>query len=137
MSYMALAVIFFLANGLTNTGLKVANGLRGPAAVPMTLLWMYLVASLFVAPGAIGRKRPVRFRNLWVGALGGVGTAVGSAAIATIVGRIPGYVVFPVAGGGTLLLVALAARVFFREKMSAYGVAGIAVGAAAIVLLNL
>ena len=136
MSYIALAVIFFLANGLTNTGLKVASSLPGPAAVQMTLCWMYLVASLLAAPAAIGRKQPFRLTNLWIGAMGGAGTAIGSAAVATIVGQLPGYIVFPVTGGGALLLVTLAARVFFRERISPYGIAGIAAGAAAITLLS-
>jgi drug/metabolite transporter (DMT)-like permease len=136
MSYTALVVTFFLANGLCNVGLKVASGLPGRGAVPLALLCAYLVSMLPAAPAALGEKRKFRFINLWVGALGGMGTCIGSAAVARAVAYIPGHIVFPITGGGTLLLISLAARIFFKEKIGPYGVAGMIAGGLAITLLN-
>ena len=49
---------------------------------------------------------------------------------------IPGFVVFQVAPGGGLFFVVLAGVLFFKERVSIYGVAGIVIGMAALGILT-
>jgi len=48
---------------------------------------------------------------------------------------IPGYVVFQVATGGGLFLVVIVGIVFFKERISGYGLAGIILGMTALAVL--
>lgn len=50
---------------------------------------------------------------------------------------IPRYVMFPLANGGGLFLVALAGILLFGERIHLYGTAGIVLGIAATLLLSL
>jgi len=50
---------------------------------------------------------------------------------------IPGHVMFPLANGGGLFLVALVGILLFEERIHLYGIAGIVLGIAATVLLSL
>jgi multidrug transporter EmrE-like cation transporter len=52
-------------------------------------------------------------------------------------GGAPGYLVYPIATGGSVLLVALCGVLLFREKITAYGAAGIACGLLAVIILSL
>ncbi len=54
-----------------------------------------------------------------------------------LAGGISGFVVFPVATGGGMLLVAAIGRLVYREQVGSYGIAGIVVGIWALVLLSL
>ena len=49
---------------------------------------------------------------------------------------LPGNVVFPVTIGGSILIVALAGRLFFAEKMHPLSWTGVAAGCLAVVLLS-
>ena len=50
---------------------------------------------------------------------------------------VPGHVVFPVAVGGSVLIVTLGGRLLFGERMSRVTAAGVTAGLAAVVLLSL
>ena len=49
---------------------------------------------------------------------------------------IPGSVVYPVAVGGSILVVALAGKLLFGEKMHPLSWAGVAIGILAVILLG-
>lgn len=49
---------------------------------------------------------------------------------------VPGHIVFPVATGGSLFLVLAAGVILFKEKVGGYGVAGIVLGIASLVILS-
>lgn len=51
--------------------------------------------------------------------------------------KVPGYIVFPLATGGSLVLVAAAGVLLFRERIGGYGIAGIMTGVLALLLLSL
>jgi multidrug transporter EmrE-like cation transporter len=50
---------------------------------------------------------------------------------------VPGYIVFPMTTGGNLFLVAAAGVFLFRERVGAYGIAGILTGIVSLILLSL
>jgi multidrug transporter EmrE-like cation transporter len=49
---------------------------------------------------------------------------------------VPGHVAFPITTGGSLFLVAAAGLVLFKERVGAYGLAGLALGIMALVALS-
>ena len=80
--------------------------------------------------------KPIEGKSIVIGALGGIGTAVGLSASMAAASVLPGYIAFPIISGGTLLIVALIGRIVFKERIGPYGIAGIVVGACAIGLLS-
>lgn len=136
MTYRRLMIVSFLLNCFLATATKAISEFGMTPSIPIVLLMMYgLAASLALIAVLMGKKR-VEAKSLWIGLMGGFGTAVGMGANMTAASILPGYQVFPLVNGGTLLLVALAGRLIFREKIGSYGVAGIVSGIAAIILLS-
>jgi drug/metabolite transporter (DMT)-like permease len=104
--------------------------------IPLILLAMYLVAAgLALAPLAL-RRSPIEGKSVFIGVLAGISTASGMACSMMAAALLPAYIAFPVFSGGTLLLVALAGRIVFVERIGPYGIAGILVGVCAIILLS-
>jgi drug/metabolite transporter (DMT)-like permease len=136
MRYRTLAAIFFVSNGMTSIGMKAASEMPVKRSVFLALLLMNAFAAVFALVVVIAERKRLVWKNTWVGALGGIGSAVGGLATCRAAQMVPGYVVFPVSSGGTLLLIVLIARLGFKEKIGPYGIAGIAVGIAAITLLS-
>jgi multidrug transporter EmrE-like cation transporter len=136
MRYRTLVPIFFLTNGLVMITQKAVSEIGSPAAVPMAVLFMQIAAVVPAIIAVLLARRPFDRTSLWVGALGGLGGTIGTVFVCLAARQLPGYIVFPISGGGNLLLVALIARIAFKEKIGPYGIAGIAVGIAAIALLS-
>ena len=134
MTYRRLMIISFFLNAFLATATKGISEFGMTASIPMVLLVMYGLATV-LALAAMKKKR-IEGKSLWIGLMGGFGTAVGMGANMTAASILPGYQVFPLVNGGTLLLVALAGRLIFRERIGPYGVAGIVAGIAAIILLS-
>jgi len=135
MTYRRLILVAFVLNGLNMLGLK-ALGEMGPAALPIALLVLYATST----PPALldarsGAKRLDR-NSLLIGVIAGVASVIGISAQVLACGLIPAYVVFPVSAGGTLLLVVIVGRLVFKERIGPYGIAGMALGAAAVALLS-
>ncbi|MCX6377681.1 MAG: hypothetical protein NTU88_16900, partial [Armatimonadetes bacterium] len=100
------------------------------------LLFQYGLAALLTSPEVLRSKVPIRGASIWVGVLAGLSSAIGMAASIAVADMLPGYIVFPVIQGGTLLLVVLIGLIVFRERIGGYGIAGIIAGIGAIVLLS-
>ncbi|MDO8684219.1 MAG: hypothetical protein Q7N50_12130 [Armatimonadota bacterium] len=136
MTYRRLVATAFLLNGLSMVFLKAISAEHLKAAMPMGLFLMYVVASVPALAHVAAEKRRLEGKSLWIGVMAGVCSALGTAAAGRAASLIPGYIVFPVFSGGTLLLIALTGRVVFKEKIGPYGLAGIIAGAVAIALLS-
>jgi multidrug transporter EmrE-like cation transporter len=50
---------------------------------------------------------------------------------------LPGHIAFPLTTGGSLFVVALAGLILFRERIGPYGLCGIVLGIAALVMLSI
>jgi drug/metabolite transporter (DMT)-like permease len=136
MRYRTLLPVFFIINGLVMVIQKTVSEMKSPAAIPMAVLFMQIAAVIPALIAVLIDRKPFDRTALWVGAIGGLGGAIGTTFVCLAARQLPGYIVFPVSGGGNLLFVALIARVAFKEKIGPYGLAGIAVGIAAITLLS-
>jgi multidrug transporter EmrE-like cation transporter len=136
--WFRLMLVAFLANGIGPFGLKILSeqGLATRYQAQYLLYW-YLGAFVF-AIAAILRSRLRPFgREIWLGALMGACSLLGQAFTGLALSHgVPGHVAFPITTGGSLFLVATAGLLLFREKVGAYGIAGMVVGIAALVALS-
>ena len=137
MTYRQMLLIAFLLNGLLMVGMKAVDGFKLGQYIPLVLFAQYAVGGLLCIPAVVAARKPLHRTSLWVGVAAGITSAIGMSCAITVTGMIPGYMVFPIIQGGTLLTVVIIGRVFFKEKIGPYGVAGIALGTAAIILLSI
>ena len=134
--YMAAA---FVANGLGAFGLRILAG-AGLEDVPETqylVLW-YAAGLVLSLALLLRRARRLQPKEIAIGsgmALCSLGGQVGMAL--AIAQGLPGFVVFPVATGGGLLLVVSVGAVAFKEQIGGFGWAGIGLGVLALVVLAL
>ena len=132
--YMTLA---FLTNGMGAFGLRVlaGAGLADAGSISYLAIW-YLAGLLLAALVCFRRLTGLKAKEAGIGCAMAICSLGGQLGMAlALSGRVPGFVVFPVATGGGLLLVVVVGVVVFREHMRALGYLGIAVGACALVLL--
>jgi hypothetical protein len=132
-------LIILLTNGLSSFGLKVIAGWGLPEAIKYPYLTAWYAAGLAI----IGI--PMYMRGLRIGKkelIGGgfaAATSIGGqvAMALALESGVPGHVVFPIAIGGSIFVVALAGRLAFKEHMNRVTALGVALGFLAVILLGL
>jgi hypothetical protein len=136
-TWSRLMFIAFLANGLGPFGLKILaeRGLAERYHYQYLLAWyagglVFGLASLLADRGRVYLKEVAMAFAIGVGSFGGQFFS-----LLALERNVPGYIVFPVTTGGNLFLVAAAGVLLFREKIGAYGIAGIVTGIVSLVLL--
>jgi multidrug transporter EmrE-like cation transporter len=137
-TWLWLMLVILLTNGMGAFGLKILASWNLPAAVkfPYLTVWYAAGIPLISIPMFLGGKRGGLKEVCW-GALFAVLSLGGQLAMAHALELgVPGSVVFPVAVGGSILVVALAGRLFFRERMHLLSWAGVAIGILAVALLS-
>ena len=136
--WFLLMIIILLTNGMSSFGLKVIAGWHLPESAKFPYLTVWYAAGLvgLLVPLLLKRFRLGR-REVWLGALMALLSIGGQIAMAVALDlQVPGNIVFPVAIGGSILIVALAGWVFFKERMSRLSAAGVALGFVAVILLS-
>ena len=134
-----LALVILLANGVGVFGLKLLVVWQLPQGMKFRYLAVWYGAG-FLTFGVALLWHRVRLhrKELFLGALMALGSVGGQSAMATALNAgIPGSVVFPISTGGSLVLVGLAGRLFFSERMNRTSAAGIGIGLIAVILLGL
>lgn len=137
--WFQLMVVAFLANGLGPFGLKVLAeaGLADRFQFQYLVSW-YLGGLAFALIAFLRDARGVRGREILLGAaMGGASLAGQSLTSLALSAGVPGHVVFPMTTGGSLIVVATAGILLFRERVTGYGLAGIALGIVSLVTLSL
>ena len=129
----------FVANGLGPFGLKimVEMGLSERYRYQY-LLWWYVGCLVLSLAVFVATDCRIHFQKLVIAF--GVGMGSFGAQFFSLLAleqKVPGYIVFPLATGGSLVLVAAAGVLLFKEKIGGYGIAGIVTGVLALVLLSL
>jgi multidrug transporter EmrE-like cation transporter len=137
--WLRLMLVAFVANGIGPFGLKILTeqGLAARYQAQYLLYW-YLGAFVFAIAALVrSRLRPFA-REVWLGALMGACSLLGQAFTGLALSNgVPGHVAFPITTGGSLFLVAAAGLLIFKERVGAYGIAGLALGILALVGLSL
>ena len=132
-----LMLVAFFANGLGPFGLKVlaARGLAGYQS--QYLFYWYLGGVVFAAAALWLARSGVNGREILLGAaMGGCSFAGQSFTALALAKGLPGHIAFPLTTGGSLFVVAIAGIVFFRERIGPYGLCGVVLGIAALVMLS-
>jgi multidrug transporter EmrE-like cation transporter len=133
-----LMLIAFLANGIGPFGLKVLTT-RGLAAYQSQyLLYWYLGGFVFALAALLLSRTGVNGREVLLGAaMGGCSFAGQSFTALALSKGLPGHIAFPLTTGGSLFLVALAGIVLFKERIGPYGLCGVVLGVASLVMLSI
>ena len=137
--WFLLMLVILLTNGMSAFGLKVIAGW----ALPETAKFPYL--SIWYAAGLVSIAVPMLIKGLRMGRKemlwGGVAAALsigGQVAMASALDAgVPGHVVFPIAIGGSIFVVALGGRLIFGERINRISALGVALGFLAVILLGL
>lgn len=138
--WMRLMAIAFLTNGLGAFGMGALKGLGLTQDHRPLYLALWYGAGCILAAAIFFRKNRtlLHVQECFVSAGMAVCSVIGWLSIAyAFEYDVPGHVVFPVAIGGSLFFVALAGVLFFKERVSLYGIAGILFGVEGIVILCL
>ncbi len=127
----------FIANGLCAFGARVLQGMNLAGSHSFLYLAFWYTAGLLISLAALLSRSPRCTRaELMIGGAMGLFSSLGWVFMTTAIARgLPGYVVFPVAIGGNLSIVAAVGVLVFRERLSAYGSLGMVCGIAGIVLM--
>lgn len=138
-TWFRLMIVAFLANGLGPFGLKILTemGLAEAHQFQYLICW-YLGGLVFTGIAFFREHRGVRGVEVMLGALMGLASLAGQSCTSLALSHhIPGHIVFPMTTGGSLLVVATAGILIFRERVTIYGIAGIVLGIVALVTLSL
>jgi len=137
-TWIRLMLVAFLANGCGPFGLKVLaeNGLA--AYQSQYLFYWYLGGVVFALAALLVARSGVNRREIPLGAVMGGSSFAGQSFTALALARgLPGHIAFPLTTGGSLFLVALAGIVLFKERIGPYGLCGIVLGVASLVMLSI
>jgi multidrug transporter EmrE-like cation transporter len=136
--WMRLMLVAFVANGLGPFGLKVLTTQGLAAYQSQYLFYWYLGGFVFALAALLTARSGVNGREILLGAaMGGCSFAGQSFTALALSKGLPGHIAFPLTTGGSLFLVALAGIVLFRERIGPYGLCGVVLGVASLVMLSI
>jgi multidrug transporter EmrE-like cation transporter len=137
--WFLLMLIILLTNGMSSFGLKVIAGWALPETVKFPYLTIWYAAGLasIGVPMVLKGERLHRIELLWGAVLAALSIAGQVAMAIALDSNVPGHIVFPVAIGGSIFIVALGERIFFRERMNRLNVIGVSLGFLAVILLGI
>jgi len=136
--WFLLMLIILLTNGMSAFGLKMIAGWRLPETVKYPYLATWYAGGLAaIALPMILKGMRVRKTELFWGGVAGALSIGGQIAMAVALSSgVPGHVVFPIAIGGSIFVVALAGRLMFGERVNSPTALGLVLGFIAVVLLG-
>jgi drug/metabolite transporter (DMT)-like permease len=135
--WLQLMSVAFLTNGLGPFGLKtLAEWHLSQQYQLQYLFFWYLSASAIAAMVFLFKySRPFK-REIAISAGMGLSSVLGQVGMVMALScKVPGYLVFPVAIGGNLFIVVAAGLILFKERLRSYGIIGLGLGTAALVIL--
>jgi len=136
--WLRFMLVAFVANGIGPFGLKVLQeeGLLEGHQMHYLVFW-YLGGLLLAALASLASRSRFRASELFIGGGMGACSLGGQVATALALHTVPGHAVFAVTTGGTLFVVSAAGILVFKEKVGKYGLAGIVLGIASILMLGM
>jgi drug/metabolite transporter (DMT)-like permease len=137
--WFRLMLLACITNGIGAFGLKVLaeRKLTDRYEFQYLLVW-YLGWLLLGSVILIRRPFKPSAREVLISSAMGLCSVAGQFFTGLALSRnIAGHVAFSISTGGTLFMVALAGILFFKEKVGAYGLAGLVLGILSIAILSL
>ncbi len=137
--WFLLMLVILLTNGMSAFGLKVLAGWALPETVKFPYLTVWYAAGLasIAAPALSKGLKIGRKEILWGGAAAALSIGGQVAMAVALDSGVPGHVVFPVAIGGSIFVVALAGWLIFKERINRISALGVTLGFLAVILLGL
>lgn len=136
--WFRLMFIAFVANGISPFGLKVlaARNVASQFTYPYLALW-YLGGAAFALMVFVSRHwKPYGREVLIAGGMSFCSIGIQLSLARALEENIPGHIVFPVITGSNLFIVAAAGVILFKERIGRYGIAGMILGTASLVILS-
>ena len=134
-----LVLLILMTNGMSAFGLKVVAAwqLQDSVKFPYLAIW-YAAGMATLGLPMLLKGLQIGRKELALGVLMALTSIGGQVAMATALGLgVPGSIVFPVSAGGSLLVVIVAGRLFFGERMNVVSTLGVAVGVLTVILFSL
>ena len=133
-----MMLLAFLANGFCTFGARVLEGMGLAKTHSFLYLAFWYTAGLLVSiMAALSGWRRFNRAELVIGAFMGLFSSLGWIFMTSAIAQgVPGYLVFPIAIGGNLSIVAAVGVLVFRERLSVYGYAGILCGVAGLAVIS-
>jgi multidrug transporter EmrE-like cation transporter len=134
-----MMIIAFLTNGIGVFGTRILTGWDFAEQYKFQYLVFWYGSGFFLAV-LIHLRNTLSFslRELAIAGFMGAASVGGQLSLLTALEMgIPGHIVFPLANGGGLFLVALVGILLFGERVHSYGIFGIVLGIVATILLSL
>ncbi len=133
-----LMLIVLLTNGMSSFGLKIIAVRELPQGIKFSYLTIWYAAGFaFIVVPMLFRGVKAGWKEFGWGGLMALLSIGGQLAMATALdSNVPGNIVFPIAIGGSILVVAVAGRLFFDEHMNRMNTIGITLGFLAVILLS-
>jgi drug/metabolite transporter (DMT)-like permease len=131
-------LLAFLLNGLSPFGLRIvaATGF-GQEYTQVYLFYWYLAGLIVLLVWRLWRRERLSKASLVIGSAMALSSVGGQVFMGlALADNVPGNVVYPVAMGASICIVAAGGMFFFEERVGVYGKAGIAVGLLAAVLMS-
>jgi drug/metabolite transporter (DMT)-like permease len=136
--WLPLIMLAFLANGLAASSQLVLVKVGGGDYVWQFYVVLYAAGCAVMALTTLVHEgRPNRREFVTAAAMGVASVAGNIAMVKALANQVPGPVAYPVGNGGSLFLVVLAGVLLFKEHVNPVGIAGIAVGIGAVLVLVL
>jgi multidrug transporter EmrE-like cation transporter len=129
-------LLAFLLNGVCPFGLRVLAGKGLAGELTQVYLFYWYLGGLVLAVGWALRTRqgPTR-QTLLIGSLMAIASVGGQFSMGMALAHgTPGNVVYMISQGASICVVVAGGAIFFKEKVGAYGKAGIALGILAAIL---
>jgi drug/metabolite transporter (DMT)-like permease len=135
--WLQLMFVAFLTNGLGSFGLKILAERHLSAQYQFQyLVFWYLSSTVIAGLVFLTKHSKPRKSEILMGAGMGLASVLGQLGmVLAMTSNVPGYLVFPLAIGGNLFLVVAGGIILFKERVRSYGIVGLGLGVAALVIL--
>ena len=132
-----MLLVMLCMSGMADAMSKVYEFYGNPQTENIFLFFTFASALVFCLGLMRYRKERLGLRELLFGTMLGVPNFLSSLFILKALGSVPGVIVFPTYSVATILVVALAGLLLFREKLQRRQIIGAGLICIALVLLNL
>ena len=132
-----MMIVAFFSNGLCVFGMRVLQDMKlGEYGFLYLAFWYTSGLAVALIPFLMSKKSQMLGREMVIGGLMGLCSSLGLIFLTfALASGLQGYLVFPVAIGGSLSIVTTVGVVVFKERLSVFGYLGVLAGVVGIVLV--
>ncbi len=131
-----IIALFFVAGGI-GLASKAFSELSPSEQRQMYLLFLFGTTAIVSTSFAVVRKVPLKLADVPSGIMLGVFNLLAGHFMLLALAKLPGMLVFPIAGSMSIILTALAGVTIWREKLRKPAILGIIIAVIAVVLINI